>query len=75
MPLSTIQSWVDSAKARQEILVLTFHDISTSPTADGWYVDQFKSLVDYLISQDVVFITMDDLYQLQSGSVGIPITE
>jgi len=75
MPLSTIQTWVDNAKARQEILVLTFHDISASPTAAGWYANQFQSLVDYLISQDVVFITMDDLYQLQSGSVGIPITQ
>ncbi len=75
LPLSTVQTWVNTAVARQEILVLTFHDIGTSPTATGWYVDRFRSLVDYLISQDIPIITMDDLYQLQSGGIGIPVPE
>ena len=72
LPLSTVQTWVNTAVARQEILVLTFHDIGTSPTSSGWYVDRFRSLVDYLISQDIPIITMDDLYRLQSGDIGSP---
>jgi len=73
--LSTTQSWVNTAISRQEILVLNFHDISASPTTSGWYTDRFRSLVDYCITQGIPIITMDDLYQLQSGSIAIPVSQ
>jgi hypothetical protein len=71
--LSTVQGWVNTAVARQEILVLTLHDISAAPTSNGWYTSSFQSLVDYVISQGIPVLTMDDLYQLQSGPITIPV--
>ena len=71
--LATVQGWVDTAIAHQEILVLTFQDISTAPTSSGWYIDRFQSLLNYCISQNMPIITMDDLFRLQSGSIVIPI--
>ncbi len=72
--LSTAESWVDTAKSRQEILVIVFHVISANPApdSDDWSIDNFQSLVDYGIQQGVPIITMDDLYWLQYGSVTIP---
>ena len=70
--LDAAKAMVDTAKSRGETLVLLFHDISTAPTSSGWYPDRFRALMDYLISQGVPIITMDDLYRLQSGAITIP---
>jgi len=70
--LATAKSWVDTAKSRQEILVITLHGISAAPGSSDWYIDSFRSLVDYCIQQGIPVLTMDDLYQLQSGSISIP---
>jgi peptidoglycan/xylan/chitin deacetylase (PgdA/CDA1 family) len=70
--LTTAKSWIDTARSRQEIVVLTLHDISSSPYTYGWYTDRFQSLVDYCIQQGVVILTMDDLYRLQSSDITIP---
>ena len=70
--LATAKSWIDTVKSRQEIVVLTLHDISSSPTSVGWYTDRLQSLVDYCIQQGVAILTMDDLYRLQSGDITIP---
>ena len=71
--LATVQSWVNTAISRQEILVLTLHDISASPSTSGWYLSSFQSLVDYCITQGIPIITMDDLNKLQSGNITIPV--
>ena len=55
-----------------EILVLTLHDISESPSSYGWYKQLFQDLVDSIISQGVPILTMDELYRLQSGNIRIP---
>jgi uncharacterized repeat protein (TIGR02543 family) len=60
------------AISRGEILVLTLHDISANPSTSGWYTDLFQNLVDYIISQGVPILTMDELYLLQSGNIRIP---
>ena len=70
--LASAQSWVDLAKSRQEVVVITLYGLSASPTGSNWYVDRFQALVDYCIQQGITIITMDDLYRLQSGSVSIP---
>jgi peptidoglycan/xylan/chitin deacetylase (PgdA/CDA1 family) len=70
--LATAENLVITAISRQEILVITFHDISTSPTGNGWYIDRFQAFVDYCIQQGIPFLTMDDLYRLQSESIRIP---
>ncbi len=70
--LSTAESWVDTAKSRQETLVITIQGLSASPSTNDWYIARFQSLVAYCIAQGIPVITMDDLYQLQSGSVTIP---
>jgi peptidoglycan/xylan/chitin deacetylase (PgdA/CDA1 family) len=70
--LATAQSWIDTAIARQEILVITLNGISATPGTADWYLTNFQALVDYCISQGVPIITMDDLYQLQSGDITIP---
>ena len=36
------------------------------------YIDLFQDLVDYIISQGVPVLTMDELYRLQSGDITIP---
>jgi len=51
--LSTAESWVDTAKARQEILVITIQGLSTSPGQNDWYIARFQDLVDYCISQGI----------------------
>jgi uncharacterized repeat protein (TIGR02543 family) len=71
--LATVQGWVNTAMARQEILVLTFHDISAYPIDNGWYIDRFQSLVNYCIQQEIPILTMDDLYRLQSSAITIPV--
>jgi peptidoglycan/xylan/chitin deacetylase (PgdA/CDA1 family) len=71
--LSTAQSWVDTAKARGEILVITIQGLSASPTTNDWYISRFQSLINYCISQGIPIITMDDLYRLQSGGITIPL--
>jgi peptidoglycan/xylan/chitin deacetylase (PgdA/CDA1 family) len=70
--LATAQSWLDTAKARQEIITLVFHGISATPGTNDWNIDRFQSLVNYCIQQGIPIITMDDLYRLQSGGVSIP---
>ena len=70
--LATTQGWVDTAKTRQEILVITLHGVSTSPDTADWYLSRFQALIDYCISQGVSIITMDDLYRLQTGGITIP---
>ncbi len=72
--LAAVQGWVNTAIARQEIVVLTFHDIDPSPSEDGWYLDRFQNLVNYCIQQNIPFITMDDLYRLQSSAITIPVS-
>ena len=73
--LATVQGWVDTAKARGEILVLTFQGLSNSPGSNDWYISRFQALVNYCISTNIniPIITMDDLYNLQSGPIIIPI--
>ena len=71
--LSTAESWVDTAKSRQEILVITIQGLSASPGTYDWYIARFQSLVAYCISQGIPIITMDDLYQLQSSDITIPV--
>jgi hypothetical protein len=71
--LATVKGWVDTAKARQEILVLTFHDIGISPTSNGWYIDRFQSVVTYCMQQSIPILTMDDLYRVQSNPILIPL--
>ena len=72
--LSSAETWVDTARSRQEILVIVFHDISADPAPDSndWSIGNFQSLVDYSIQQGVPIITMDDLYWLQYGIITIP---
>jgi uncharacterized repeat protein (TIGR02543 family) len=71
--LSTAESWVNTAIARQEILVITIQGLSSTPGTNDWYISRFQSLVDYCIGQGIPIITMDDLYQLQSGDITIPL--
>jgi uncharacterized repeat protein (TIGR02543 family) len=72
--LATLQGWVNTAITRQEILVLTFHDLSAYPSNDdAWYIDRFQSMVNYCIRQEIPIITMDDLYRLQSSAITIPV--
>jgi peptidoglycan/xylan/chitin deacetylase (PgdA/CDA1 family) len=70
--LATAQGYIDTAKNRQEIAILYFHGISDTPGAGDWYADRFRSLVDYAITQGVPIITIDDLYNLQTRSISIP---
>ena len=70
--LSTVKGWVSNAKDRQEILVVTLHGLSISPTGDEWSLSNFQSLLDYCIQQGIPLITMDDLYRLQSMDITIP---
>jgi uncharacterized repeat protein (TIGR02543 family) len=71
--LATVQGWVNTTIARQEILVITFHDITAYPKNYDWYIDRFQSLVNYCIQQEIPIITMDDLYRLQSSAITIPV--
>jgi len=71
--LSTTEGWVDTAIARQEILVIKLEGLSASPGTSDWYIARFQSLVNYCIAQGIPIITMDDLYKLQSGPITIPI--
>jgi hypothetical protein len=71
--LATAEGWVNTALSHQEILVLTFNDITTTPTSVDWYIDRFQSLVDYCIAQGIPIITMDDLYRLQTSDITIPL--
>jgi hypothetical protein len=66
---------VDTAKARQEILVIKLEGLSASPGTSDWYIARFQSLVDYCITQGIPIITMDDLYQLESADITIPIAQ
>ncbi len=70
--LATAQGWVNTAIARQEILVIKLEGLSASPSTSDWYISRFQSLVNYCIAQGIPVITMDDLYKLQFGSITIP---
>jgi peptidoglycan/xylan/chitin deacetylase (PgdA/CDA1 family) len=70
--LSTAQGWLNTAKSRQEILVISIQGLTASPGTNDWYIARFQSLVNYCIQQGVPIITMDDLYQLQSVGITIP---
>ncbi len=70
--LATAQGWVNTAIARQEILVIKLEGLSASPASTDWYIARFKSLIDYCIAQGIPIITMDDLYKLQSSDITIP---
>lgn len=71
--LATATGWIDLAKTRQEVCIIYMHGLSATPAADEWYIDRFRALVDYAIAQGVPLLTMDDLYQLQSGPISIPV--
>ena len=64
---------MNTAIARQEILVITLQGLSASPASTDWYIDRFQSLINYCITQGIPIITMDDLYKLQSGPITIPV--
>jgi hypothetical protein len=52
--------------------VITIQGLSAAPGTNDWYTARFQSLVAYCITQGIPVITMDNLYQLQSGSIIIP---
>jgi peptidoglycan/xylan/chitin deacetylase (PgdA/CDA1 family) len=69
--LAAWESWIDLAIAGGYIMPCHFHDIGGS---GQWTATTFQSAVDYLISKkDLIYpITIDDYYNLQSGSIRIP---
>ncbi len=71
--LTTVKQYVDTAKARNETLVLYMHDLVTTPTTGNqWAISDFEALVDYVLSQRVVVLSIDEWYRLQTGPITIP---
>lgn len=70
--LGQIEAHVDAAIAAGAVLILVGHRIVTPPGAGDWSVADYTDLLAYLKASGVQVITMDDLYNLQYGSVTIP---
>ena len=62
--LATIKADVDKAYTNGQVLGLLIHTIPGDIT-----VDDFHSLIDYIISKGIPFITINDFYNLISGPV------
>lgn len=71
---ATAKAWIDNVViARKEIGVICMHGLANTPASSEWNIEMFKTLVNYCIDQGVAIITMDDLYNVTSGPIHIPI--
>lgn len=75
-PLVTLEQAkgvINSAVARGLIPIVLFHRFTAgTPGASEWNLNDFKSLVDWLIAQQIYPLTITDFYALQSGPVTVP---
>lgn len=70
--LATVQGYIDDAKANKKILTLYMHDVVASgATAYAINVSMLEDILDYIVAQQLVPITIDDFYNLVSGPVTI----
>lgn len=70
--LETAKGYVNSAKSRNEVVMLLFHSLVVEPTvATHWAIADFRALVDYVVAQDVPCLTISDLYALEAGPITI----
>jgi hypothetical protein len=71
--LTTAKSWVDEARELNRIVGLCFHRIVDSGASNlfDWLTADFEALVDYIIDEDLPFLTINDLYDSISGPITV----
>lgn len=71
--LASVIARIDACIAAKKVILLLIHGLAaTEPPANSWYTDRFQSVAEYVTAKGVPCLTMDDIYQLQSGSISIP---
>jgi peptidoglycan/xylan/chitin deacetylase (PgdA/CDA1 family) len=70
--LASGKAWIDAIVSRNGRGIALFHDFAeSSPTGNQWLVSDFNAWIDYALSKNVVFLTIDDLYKLQTNNIQI----
>lgn len=71
--LAAAKTWVDNVSNRSEIGILLLHNlIAGIPALDTeWNINDFDDLLAYIASLNIPCITVDQLYDLQSGPVKV----
>lgn len=72
--LATAKAAIDSAISRNELCIIYGHYFVPGVPANTseWNIGDFEDLIDYAVQVGIPFVTIDDLYNLQFGSVTIP---
>lgn len=66
--LATAKGYIDAAVTAGKVVMFYLHEIGGEEAGD-WPVADFEALVDYVLAEDVLTLTIDDLYNLQSGPI------
>lgn len=73
--LAVAKAKVDAAVSGKCIWALLFHKLVASPSVDiEWAISDFEQLIDYIVAQKSLALTIGDFYNLQTGSINIPRT-
>jgi peptidoglycan/xylan/chitin deacetylase (PgdA/CDA1 family) len=64
--LATATGLVDSAVSAYEVACFVLHDIAETPSTYGWSTASFQGLVDYIATQGVPCLTINQLYALRN---------
>ena len=68
--LANALAWVDGVIARRELGIALFHTLVESPSSSTqWGIADFQAFCQYLATNRVPCITIDQAYQLQNGAV------
>jgi len=66
--LATAKGYIDAAVAAGKVVMFYMHEIGGAEAGD-WPIADFEALVDYVLAKGVLTLTIDDLYNLQSGPI------
>lgn len=71
--LAQVQTAFLAGKARGDICTMGWDGLVESGAGAGeWNRSDFVGLLDWIRTQQIVPVTIDDLYRLQSGAVTVP---
>ena len=73
MTLDQVKTIITNAVTNHQIIQLLFHQLEEITTTEAsWQIANFQALIDWLIAQKIVCLTINDLYSLRTGAITIP---
>lgn len=67
--LATAKGYIDTAKSTGKTVVILCHNlVESGPVGEQWTFADYHALIDYIIQQRVIPITIEDFYALRTGS-------